>query len=56
MQNLLNENEFDLYENESVCETRFRITGFVETRFDTEAKCISEMAYWLEQFSTECRK
>ena len=42
MRNHSNESEFDLHENERAGDTHFR----AKTRFDTEAKDNSEMAYF----------
>ena len=46
MRNHSNENEFDLHENVRARETHFSYERFrTKTRFETEAKGNSEMAY-----------
>ena len=47
VQNLSYENEFDLLEKELAGGTHLHIKWFyTKTRFDTEAKDNSEMAFW----------
>ena len=46
-------NELDLHESKPVGGTRFLMNGFALTRFDTEAKGNSEIAYY-EDCSSSC--
>ena len=51
MRNHLNENEFVLHENEPCRRKSFSYERFrTLTRFTTEVKGISEIAYWVEFF------